>query len=92
MSTRKKSTRRPWLNAELIDPRYLQSGALMMAMNNMSSSQAVMAMYINDTEVYGQEQSLPLSMQKKYQSELSLAKKLKRRVDEAIGVTADIFI
>ena len=64
----------------------------MMAMNNMSSSQAVLAMYIDDTEVYDQERILPLSMQKKYQTELSLVKKLKRRVSEAIGATAEISI
>ena len=52
-------------SSNLIDPRYLQSGAQMMVLNGMSASQAVLAMYIHDTEVYDQERFLPLLMQKK---------------------------
>ena len=64
----------------------------MMATNDMSNSQAVLAMYIHDTKVYDQERILPLSMQKKDQTELSFVKKLKRKVSERVGATAEIFI
>lgn len=73
LSTRQHS------NSPLIHSNYLQSGALMMAMNSMSSRQAIMAQYIQDTEVYKQKRLLPLSMQKKYQKDLNLLKKIRGR-------------
>ena len=47
-----------------------------MSLNTMSATQAVLAMYIIDTEIYGQTRILPLSMQKKYQRQLALYKKM----------------
>ena len=48
-----------------------------------------MAQYIHDTQVYDQERLLPLSMQKKYQKELSLLKKLRSRKSVTSNETVD---
>ena len=68
----------------LCKPSYLQAGLLMMAVGNQSATQAVLNMFIMDTEVYKQTRSLPLKLQKKYQQKLKTLKKLKAvRSDEA---------
>ena len=61
----------------LCNPSYLQAGLLMMAVGNQSPAQAVLNMYIIDTEVYKQKRSLPLRLQKKYQKMLNTVKKVK---------------
>ena len=61
----------------LCNPSYLQAGLLMMAVGNQSPAQAVLNMYIMDTEVYKQKRSLPLRLQKKYQKMLNTLKKVK---------------
>ena len=61
----------------LCNPNYLQAGLLMMAVGNQSSAQAVLNMYIMDTEVYKQKRGLPLRLEKKYQKLLNTVKKLK---------------
>ena len=54
----------------LSSPAYLLSGALMMSVATMSSSQTIMAMKIHDETVYKQT-----SMNKKYKRKLKLLKK-----------------
>ena len=75
ISTRKKPTKRGSKRATLVSPAYLQSGALMMSVATMSSSQAILAMKIHDETVYKQTRYLPLTMNKKYKRKLKLLKK-----------------
>ena len=67
----------------LCNPSYLQAGLLMMAVGNQSPAQAVLNMYIMDTEVYKQKRSLPLRLQKKYQKALNTIKKVKAVKDDS---------
>ena len=75
ISTRKKTNRKGSKQARLVSPAYLQSGALMMSIATMSSSQAVMAMKIHDETVYRQTRHMPLILNKKYKRKLKLLKK-----------------
>ena len=75
ISTRKKSTKKGAKQATLVSPAYLQSGALMMSVATMSSSQAILAMKIHDETVYKQTRYLPLRMNKKYKRKLKWLKK-----------------
>ena len=63
--------------SSLCNRKYLQAGALMMAVNNQCAGQTVMNMYFMDTEVHNQSRTVTLSLQKKYQKLLKGAKKLK---------------
>ena len=62
-------------NGRACHPRYLQAGLLMMALNNQSSRQAVMNMFIMDTVVYKQKRKLPIRLRKDYQRQLQFLKK-----------------
>ncbi|MDP7404352.1 MAG: hypothetical protein QF782_02800 [Porticoccaceae bacterium] len=62
-------------NGRACHPRYLQAGLLMMALNNQSSRQAVMDMFIMDTVVYKRERKLPIRLRKDYQRQLQFLKK-----------------
>ena len=75
ISTRKRTTKKSSKQARLVSPAYLQSGALMMSIATMSSSQAVMAMKIHDETVYRQTRHMPLILNKKYKRKLKLLKK-----------------
>ena len=75
VSTRKKNSKKGSKQATLVSPAYLQSGALMMSVATMSSSQAIMAMKIHDETVHRQTRHLPLTMNKKYKRKLKLLKK-----------------
>ena len=63
-------------NSTLIHPSYLQAGILLMAVGNMSPTQAILGMYIIDTQVYKQKRFLPLNLDKAYLSNLKLLKKM----------------
>ena len=68
-------------NGRACHPRYLQAGLLMMALNNQSSRQAVMNMYIMDKIVYRQKRMLPIRLRKDYQKQLQFLKKYRSRSD-----------
>ena len=53
----------------------------MMALNNQSSHQAVMNMYIMDKIVYRQKRKLPIRLRKEYQKQLQFLKKYRSRSD-----------
>ena len=63
------------LNGRASHPSYLQSGLLMMALNNESANQAVMDMYIHNTVAYDEPRLLPFCFRKDYQKQLHVLKK-----------------
>ena len=56
-------------------PSYLLSRLLMMTLNNKSTNQAAMNMYIHDTVVYDQPRLPPFRLHKDYQKQLHVLKK-----------------
>ena len=92
VSTRKKTSKKGSKQARLVSPAYLQSGALMMSIATMSSSQAVLAMKIHDETVYRQTRHLPLILNKKYKRKLKLLKKYQaiKSKESSTGVLEDI--
>ena len=92
VSTRKKTSKKGSKQARLVSPAYLQSGALMMSIATMSSSQAVLAMKIHDETVYRQTRHLPLILNKKYKRKFKLLKKYQaiKSKESSTGVLEDI--
>ena len=58
-----------------IEPRYLEAMSLLMA-ENLSATEAIKAVHIVDTIVWGQTRHLPLRLEKEYQHVLCMYKKL----------------
>ena len=50
-------------NGTLVEPRYLEAMSLLMS-KNMSTPEAIKALYIVDTKIWGQTQHLPLKLDK----------------------------
>ena len=49
----------------LVEPRYLEAVSLLM-FENMSAPEAIKAVYIVDTKIWGQTRHLPLEIDKQY--------------------------
>ena len=49
----------------LVEPRYLEAMSLLMS-ENMSAPEAIKAVYIVDTKIWGQTRHLPLELDKQY--------------------------
>lgn len=82
ISTRQKTVKKGSQRSTLVNPAYLQSGALMMSVATMSATQAVLAMKIHDETVYRQTRLLPLRMNKKYQMKANICKKYQSRTQD----------
>ena len=67
----------------LIEPRYLEAMSQLMS-ENMSASEAIKAVHIIDTKVWGQTRHLPLELDKQYTKSLSKLKKLQGHADAAL--------
>ena len=71
---------RDTMKGKLCAPEYLEAGAMLMALNRQSASQAVMSMLICDKVIHKQKRKLPLVMQKKYRKErLALKRMIARK-------------
>ncbi len=66
----------------LVEPRYLEAMALLMSENH-SASEAVKAVNIIDTVVWGQTRHLPLRLDKNYMNAFRVLKKLKNKICES---------
>ena len=61
-----------------VEPRYLEAMALLMS-ENFSASEAVKAVHIVDTVIWGQVRHLPLRLEKHYMNSFHLLKKLEKQ-------------
>ena len=75
-----------------VEPRYLEAMSLLMS-ENLSASEAVKAVHIIDTVIWGQTRHLPLRLEKHYMNSFKLLKKFSSKKTEpsqkAIDITND---
>ena len=72
-----------------VEPRYLEAMSLLMS-ENLSASEAVKAVHIIDTVVWGQVRHLPLRLEKHYMNSFKLLKKFNAKQAKPLPVTVDI--
>ena len=72
----------------LVKPRYLEDMALLMS-ENMSTPEAIKAVYIVDAKIWGQTRHLRLELDKQYTKSLSKSKKLQGKTSTSLASIFD---
>ena len=72
----------------LVEPTYLEAMSLLMS-ENMSVPEAIKAVHIVDTKIWGQTQHLPLELDKQYTKSLSKLKKLQGKTSASLASILD---